>query len=102
MVADLSETRTVLRKQLPLLAERYAVASLGLFGSRVRGDHRADSDLDVLVTFRTLPGLFRLVELENYLSDLLGLKVCLVLSDDVKTRLRWLVLAEVVTVRRSV
>ena len=98
MVADLSETRTLLRKQLPLLAQRYAVASLGLFGSRVRGEHRADSDLDVLVTFRTLPGLLRLVELENYLSDLLGLKVDLILSDALKPRLRQLILDEVVPV----
>ena len=28
------------------------MSELGLFGSRVRGDHRPDSDLDVLVTFR--------------------------------------------------
>ena len=98
MVADVSETRTLLREQLPFLAERYAVASLGLFGSRVRGEHRADSDLDVLVTFDTAPSLFRLVELENYLSDLLGVKVDLVLRDALKPHLRQPILAEVIPV----
>jgi predicted nucleotidyltransferase len=98
VVAELSQTRSLLHQQLPLLAERYAVSSLGLFGSRVRGDHRADSDLDVLVTFRTNPSLLRLVELENYLSDLLGLKVDLVLQDALKPRLSRRILAEVVPV----
>ena len=79
--------RSLLRRQLPLLAEKYQVASLALFGSYVRGTQRADSDLDVLVTFEELPGLFGLIELENRLSDLLGVKVDLVVRDSLKPRI---------------
>ena len=41
----------MLRQQLPSLAERYHVESLGVFGSYVRREQRPDSDLDLLVTF---------------------------------------------------
>ena len=34
---------------LPELRQRYPIASLGLFGSWVRGEQRPDSDLDLLV-----------------------------------------------------
>ena len=51
-----------------------------LFRSRVRGDNRPDSDLDVLVTFRPgrVVGLFQFGELEDYLADRLGVRVDLV------------------------
>jgi len=73
--------RNRLRAELPFLATRYHVESLGLFGSYLHGTQRPDSDLDVLVTFSATPSLLRLIELENYLSDLLGVKVDLVLRD---------------------
>ncbi len=87
-----------LRDELPLLAERYRVASLGLFGSYLHGTQRADSDLDILVTFSELPSLLRLVELENYLSDRLGVRVDLVLRDSLKPKIGEHVLREVVPV----
>ena len=90
--------RELLRQQLPLLSERYGVASLGVFGSYVRHEQQAGSDLDVLVSFRETPGLFRFIELENYLSDLLGVRVDLVMADALKPRIQRRVLAEVVPV----
>src|SRR4051812_10107935 len=88
----------LLREHLSTLAARYRVASLGLFGSYVRGTQRADSDLDILVSFHEVPSLLRLVELENHLSDLLGVKVDLVLRDALKPRIGEQVLREVVPV----
>src|ERR1700719_4378790 len=87
-----------LREELPFLAARYHVTSLGLFGSYLRGTQRPDSDLDVLVSFSKVPSLLRLIELENYLSDLLGVKVDLVLRDALKPRIGERVLQEVVPV----
>lgn len=89
---------TTLRQHLPLLAERYSVSSLGLFGSHVRGEARPDSDLDILVRFHRTPGLFRFIELENHLSDLLGLRVDLVMADALKPNIGKRVLAEVMPV----
>lgn len=96
--ANLSRFRDLLRRQLPALRERYGVRTLGLFGSYVRQENRPDSDLDVLVTFDTTPGLFRLVELENYLSDLVGVKVDLVLKESLKPHIGRRILEEVVPV----
>jgi predicted nucleotidyltransferase len=88
----------LLREQMPFLAARYRVASLGLFGSYLHGTQRRDSDLDVLVSFHETPSLLRLIELENHLSDLLGVKVDLVLREALKPRIGERVLREVVPV----
>lgn len=95
---ELSEIRRILRDHLPLLAARFGVASLGLFGSRVRGEAGPDSDLDILVRFRETPGLLRYIELEDYLSQLLGLRVDLVMADALKPRAARHALAELLPV----
>lgn len=91
----IGELREILQQQLPLLKERYGVASLGLFGSYVRREASPESDLDVLVRFRRTPGLIRFIELENYLSDLLGVRVDLVMAEALKPGISGRVLAEV-------
>ncbi len=92
---DLGRFREILRQQLPLLEERYGVASLGLFGSYVRREAGPTSDLDVLVRFHRTPGLIRFIELENYLSDLLGIRVDLVMAEALKPNVAQRVFAEV-------
>jgi len=83
-MTTLDNFRARLQALLPALAQRYHVASLSLFGSYVRGDQNGTSDLDVLVTFSRTPGLLKFVELENALSDDLGVKVDLVMPDALK------------------
>jgi predicted nucleotidyltransferase len=96
--ANLTQLMETLRQQLPLLAERYQVESLGVFGSYVRHEQRSDSDLDVLVTFHDPPSLLKFIELENYLSDVLGVKIDLVMKDGLKPRIGERILEEVVMV----
>jgi predicted nucleotidyltransferase len=88
----------VLREHLPELGERYGVKSLGLFGSYVRGEQREDSDLDVLVEFEYAPNLVEFVNLEYYLSALLGVKVDLVMKRALKPRIGERILQEVMEV----
>lgn len=73
-----------IREDLPRLRREYAVHSLGLFGSYVRGEQRRGSDLDVLVEFSEVPGMFRFLDLERDLSKLLGVTVDLVQKDALK------------------
>ncbi len=87
-----------LHAQLPLLSERYKVESLGVFGSFVRHEQSSDSDLDVLVTFSEPPSLLGFIELENYLSDTLGVKVDLAMKDALKNRIGERILKEVVEI----
>lgn len=95
---NLTQFIDVLRQQLPLLSKRYHVESLGVFGSFVRHEQRPDSDLDVLVTFGEPPSLLKFIEMENYLSDMLGVKIDLVMKDSLKPRIGEQVLREVVPV----
>lgn len=93
-----SDIKEKLHQQLPILAERYQVKSLGVFGSYVRNEQSKESDLDLLVTFGAIPSLLKFIELENYLTDYLGIKVDLVMQDALKPRIGERILSEVVSV----
>jgi len=73
-----------LTQYLERLQQRFNLAAVVVIGSRARGDHWQHSDLDLLVTFDEPPSLFRYVALENRLSDVLGVKVDLVMKDSLK------------------
>lgn len=81
---ELSSLLNKLRQRLPLLKEKYSIDSLEVFGSYVRDEEHSSSDLDLLVTFIETPSLFKYIELENQLSDLLDVKVDLVMKDALK------------------
>jgi len=95
---DLDRSLDVLRRHLPDLEERFDVRSLGVFGSYVRHEENDDSDLDILVSFETAPSLLRFLALENHLSDLLGVKVDLVMENALKPQIGARILSEVVAV----
>ena len=87
-----------LRQQLPTLTTRYRVQTLGVFGSYVRQEQQPGSDIDVLVTFEEPPSLLQFIELENELTDRLGIKVDLVMRDALKPTIGRRILNEVVPV----
>jgi len=67
---DLETVIEKLHQQKPLLVEKYKVDSLGVFGSFVRRERKASSDLDLLVAFIEPPSLLTFIEMENYLPKL--------------------------------
>ncbi|NIM13154.1 MAG: hypothetical protein GTO45_13625 [Candidatus Aminicenantes bacterium] len=77
------------------LKQNYKVKEIGIFGSYVRGKQQEKSDLDVLVDFDETIGLFRFVALERFLSQLLGVKVDLVMKSALKPRIGDRILKEV-------
>lgn len=95
---DLNSITGMLRQHLPNLAEEYHVRSLGVFGSYVRRQQSPQSDLDLLVVFDEPPGLLKFIELENFLTDLLGIRVDLVMKDSLKPMIGQQILSEVVQV----
>jgi predicted nucleotidyltransferase len=59
--------------------ERYGVKRIGLFGSFLREENKADSDIDFLVDFqKEQKNLYNLIHLGDYLEGLFGKKVDLV------------------------
>lgn len=87
----------ILRQHLPEIREKYSVSYLGVFGSYVRGEQTSESDLDVLVEFDETPGLLKYIELEYYLSDLLGVKVDLITRTGLKPNVGKHILNEVIS-----
>jgi predicted nucleotidyltransferase len=75
---------------LAALCRRYGVRRLSLFGSVLRPDFAAASDVDMLVEFEPghSVGLFRLAALERELSDLVGRKVDLRTPNDLSPYFR--------------
>jgi uncharacterized protein len=94
----LSEIRHILQAQKPFLADKYGVHIIGVFGSYVRDEQRPDSDLDLLVELDRPPkiSLLGLVELEDSLSSLLGLKVDIAIKKNLKKRIGRRILQEVI------
>jgi hypothetical protein len=74
--------------------DAFGVRSLSLFGSVVRGEERPGSDIDILVEFERVGGLFEFVRLKNYLEKTLGQSVDLVTPDALKPQLREKILRE--------
>ena len=98
MAMQLNNLLLTLRQQQTYLQDQYHVESLGVFGSVVRGEENQESDLDLLVTFSETPSLLEFISLEIYLSELLDIKVDLVMKDSLKPHIGKHILAEVVSV----
>lgn len=62
------------REQIAVICRRYHIRTLALFGSVLRNDFTAESDVDVLVEFEPgrTPGFFKLARITRELSPLLG------------------------------
>ncbi|MFX0173452.1 MAG: nucleotidyltransferase family protein [Candidatus Hodarchaeota archaeon] len=94
----MSEIKAKLKNELDFLREKYKVKEIGFFGSYVRGDVEKDCDLDILGTVDLSIDLFAFIELEQYLSEKLGIKVDLVMKDALKPYIGKEILKEVIYV----
>ncbi|MGB8931435.1 MAG: nucleotidyltransferase family protein [Anaeromyxobacteraceae bacterium] len=72
------------------------VRALDLFGSVARGEAGPDSDVDLLVDFDQPVGLFHFVRVQQWLEEILGCRVDLVMREAVRPQLRDRILAEAV------
>ena len=76
------------------LAEESGARNVRVFGSVVRGEERADSDIDFLMTLNDQVSLLDLIGLEQALKDLLHSKVDIVSDRALSPYIRDRVLAE--------
>jgi predicted nucleotidyltransferase len=65
------------KERLEQFCRNYHIRKLSLFGSVLRDDFKASSDIDLLVEFETgfKVGLLKMARIENELSEILGRKV---------------------------
>ncbi len=78
----------ILSAQRELLAEKFGVRSLALFGSTARNEATAQSDVDILVGFDGPATSARFFGLQFFLEDLLGRSVDLVTDRALRPELR--------------
>ena len=95
---NLERIINILKEHKEELRGKYGVKEMGVFGSYVRGKYKEKSDLDILVEFEEEAkiGLLKFVNMENYLSELIGVKVDLVEKSALKPRIGKHILKEVV------
>ncbi|MBI2327190.1 nucleotidyltransferase family protein [Candidatus Curtissbacteria bacterium] len=98
MKTNVEQIKETLDQNMKLLRDKYGVKQLGVFGSVSRGENIETSDIDLLVEFSKPIGLFKFIELEEYLGELLGNKVDLVTKDALKPAIKEDVLREVIYV----
>ena len=80
------EILAALRKAKNDLGNQYHVKSIALFGSYSRGDHTANSDVDILVDFEEPVSGLKFVQLAEDLETYVGLPADVVPADAVKPR----------------
>ncbi|HCC69005.1 MAG TPA: nucleotidyltransferase [Nitrospiraceae bacterium] len=95
---NLERIKNILKAHKAELKEKYQVKEIGIFGSYVRGEYEEKSDFDILVEFEEDAeiGLLKFINMENYLSELIGIKVDLVEKSALKPRIGKHILKEVV------
>jgi len=98
MIRSLEEIKKILVKQKSELHDKYSVIEIGIFGSYVREEQKEASDVDILVEFEKPVSLLQIVSLENYLSDILGVKVDVVPKKNIRKELKDYILKEAVPV----
>jgi len=94
----LEEIKRRINGQKSFLKENFKVKSISVFGSYLREEQNEESDIDILVEFYQTIDLFKFVELEYFLSDILERKVDLVMKDTLKPRIKDRILEEAVVV----
>ena len=92
---SIEEIKEIIIKHRKEVKEEYGVKEIGIFGSYLRGEQKKKSDIDILIEFEEAPGLFKFIELEDYLTEVLGVKVDLVMKSVLKPAIGKHVLEEV-------
>ncbi len=93
----MGELEHLKEKILPIL-RRYGVTRAGLFGSQVRGDTSAGSDVDILVQLADEVSLLDFVGLKQDLEEALQGKVDVVEYDTIKPGLKDRILSEQIAI----
>lgn len=78
----------LLEQHKETLSQRYGVTDLALFGSSARGTAKADSDIDILVSFDGPATSSRYFGVLFYLEDLFQRPVDLVTNKALRSELR--------------
>ena len=91
----LEEVKNILAENREELKEKFKLKRLGIFGSYARNEQREDSDLDLLIAFedeksiRGFEFIGRMMDLEDFLENILGIKVHLATERQAMNSNKW-------------
>lgn len=92
----LDELRSTKRPLITAIAAKFGAKNIRIFGSTARGDARADSDVDFLITMEPGRTYLDFVGFWQELEELLGRKIDVVSENGVSPYLRNEILREAV------
>jgi len=93
---DAKEIEKKLEEKKYRIKRVFHVREIGIFGSYIRGEQTASSDIDILVEFEGgHKDFFNYMRLKYYLEELLEKEVDLVIKNAVKSRLKKRIFSEV-------
>jgi len=93
-----NETLKILHRLKPLLVERFGITRLALFGSTVRDEANANSDIDIVVSFDGPATSKKYFGVQFLLEDELGHSIDLVTEKAMRAELRPYIEQEAVNV----
>ena len=92
----ITRIKEILLRHKRELQEQFKISEVGVFGSYVKNKQRNGSDVDILVEFKESPSLFEFMDLEEYFTKLLKIKVDLVTKNALRPYIGKYILREVV------
>jgi len=79
------------------LEKEFGIIEIKIFGSYVKNQQTSKSDLDIIVEFKETPGFIKFMKIEEYLSNLLGVKVDLLTKEGISPYIRKYVEKEIIS-----
>ena len=98
LMKNIEEIKKILYRNKTKFQNNFNVKEIGIFGSYIKNEQTKKSDLDILVEFKRSIDFFDFLEFEEYLADLLGIKVDLVMKKALKPNIGRNILKEVIYV----
>ena len=92
----LEEIKNILIKNKKMLENKYHIKKIGVFGSYAKNNAVSSSDIDILVEYYETPDLIEFIDLKYFLTDLLDMKVDLVMKKALKPKIGENILKEVI------
>ncbi|KYC53456.1 MAG: Nucleotidyltransferase domain protein [Candidatus Methanofastidiosum methylothiophilum] len=93
---NVEDIEKIIEKEKEELLREYKIKNIGIFGSYAKNTAKEKSDIDLIVEFEEPVSLLGVIKAENYLTELLGIRVDLVPKEDIRKELKETILKEVI------
>jgi len=97
-VKNTDEILRRLKRNKKLFYRKFGISKIKVFGSYVRNTQTPGSDLDLIVDFKEIPGLIKLIQIEKEISNLLGVKVDLLTEEGISPYIRKYIEKEAISI----